>query len=104
MKYLALLKDSFREAVDTKVFYIMVAMSSVVTLLIAMIGYRPKPAAEFGEHLALPLNGDTLELIRGRQGKKPPTSITFYTFSSVEPLDGQPDLPGSQLFPPLRAR
>lgn len=41
MKFLAILKDSLREALDTKVFYVMVAFSLLVILFIGSIGYRP---------------------------------------------------------------
>ncbi len=41
MKFLAILKDSLREALDTKVFYVMVGFSLLVVLLVGSIGYRP---------------------------------------------------------------
>jgi ABC-type transport system involved in multi-copper enzyme maturation permease subunit len=41
MKFLAILKDSLREALDTKVFYVMAGFSLLVILLVASIGYRP---------------------------------------------------------------
>jgi len=41
MKYLAILKDSLLEALDTKVFYAMIGLSSLVILFIASISYRP---------------------------------------------------------------
>ena len=40
MKYLAILKDSLREAIDTKVFYVMVGLSLVVILFTAQGGLR----------------------------------------------------------------
>jgi ABC-type transport system involved in multi-copper enzyme maturation permease subunit len=46
MKYLAILKDSYREAIDTKVFYVMAGLSGVLILLIASISFRPVPAEE----------------------------------------------------------
>jgi ABC-type transport system involved in multi-copper enzyme maturation permease subunit len=41
MNFLAILKDSLREALDTKVFYVMVGFSLLVVLLVGSIGYRP---------------------------------------------------------------
>ena len=41
MKFLAILKDSLREAIDTKVFYVMVGFSLLVVLFVGSIGYRP---------------------------------------------------------------
>jgi ABC-type transport system involved in multi-copper enzyme maturation permease subunit len=41
MKFVAVLKDSFREALDSKVLYVMVGLSLVVILLVGCIGYRP---------------------------------------------------------------
>jgi ABC-type transport system involved in multi-copper enzyme maturation permease subunit len=41
MKYFAILKDSLLEALDTKVFYAMMALSGVAILLVASISFRP---------------------------------------------------------------
>lgn len=41
MKYLAILKDSLLEALDTKVFYAMVGLSCLVLLVVASVSYRP---------------------------------------------------------------
>ena len=43
MKYFAILKDSFREARDTKILYIMLGLSTFLFLLIASVSYRPVP-------------------------------------------------------------
>lgn len=40
MKYLAILKDSFREAIDGKIFYVMVGISCLLTLLISSLSFR----------------------------------------------------------------
>jgi ABC-type transport system involved in multi-copper enzyme maturation permease subunit len=52
MKYLAILKDSLREAIDTKVFYVMVGLSLVVILCVASVSFRPEPA-ELGSQAIL---------------------------------------------------
>jgi ABC-type transport system involved in multi-copper enzyme maturation permease subunit len=46
MKYLAILKDSWREALDSKVLYFLLGLSALVILGVASISFRPKPADE----------------------------------------------------------
>jgi len=41
MKYLAILKDSLREAIATRVFYVMVGLSGVLMIFVASISFRP---------------------------------------------------------------
>ena len=41
MKYLAILKDSLLEALDTKVFYAMMALSCLAILLVASVSFHP---------------------------------------------------------------
>jgi ABC-type transport system involved in multi-copper enzyme maturation permease subunit len=41
MKYLAILHDSFREALDSKVLYVLLALSGLLTLLVASVSFRP---------------------------------------------------------------
>ena len=52
MKFLATLKDSFREAVDSKVFYVMVGLSSLVILIVASISYHPVTVQDEVERFA----------------------------------------------------
>src|SRR5262245_53981836 len=51
MKFLAILKDSLREAIDSKVFYVTVGLSLLLILLIGSISFRPVPAGEAFEHI-----------------------------------------------------
>src|SRR4051794_41093572 len=46
MKYLAILKDSFREAVDAKVFFVLVGLSGLLILLAVTTSFTPQPADE----------------------------------------------------------
>ncbi len=46
MKFLAVLKDSFREAVDGWVIYVMVVLSTLFILLVALIGFKPVEGPE----------------------------------------------------------
>lgn len=56
MKFLAILKDSLREALDTKVFYVMVGLSLLVVLLVGSIGYRPASVEEEAHRLIEQMN------------------------------------------------
>ena len=46
MKFLALMKDSLREAIDAKVFYVTVAMSFILVLIVGSVSFRPLTAEE----------------------------------------------------------
>src|SRR5262245_11548746 len=46
MKYLAILKDSLREALDNKVMYVTVGLSLLVTLVLLSVGFDPLPPEE----------------------------------------------------------
>jgi ABC-type transport system involved in multi-copper enzyme maturation permease subunit len=52
MKFLAILRDSLREAIDTMVFYVMVALSLLLTLFAFSIGFQPLPARQALESFA----------------------------------------------------
>jgi ABC-type transport system involved in multi-copper enzyme maturation permease subunit len=54
--FFAILKDSFREAIDTKVFYVMLGLSGLLILLIGSVSFRPVPVQEQLEGLAQTLN------------------------------------------------
>jgi ABC-type transport system involved in multi-copper enzyme maturation permease subunit len=43
MKFLAMLRDSLRETLDVKLFYVMIGLSLLVSLLVASISYKPVP-------------------------------------------------------------
>ena len=44
MKYFAILKDSFREALDSKVLYLMFSLSTIVILIVATLSFKPMSA------------------------------------------------------------
>src|SRR5262249_46921971 len=46
MKFIAILRDSVREALDYKVIYFLFGLSGLVILLAASVSYRPEPAEE----------------------------------------------------------
>jgi ABC-type transport system involved in multi-copper enzyme maturation permease subunit len=49
MKYLAILKDSLREAIDNKVIYVMIALSLLVTLFVLTLSFKPLSAQKVME-------------------------------------------------------
>jgi ABC-type transport system involved in multi-copper enzyme maturation permease subunit len=56
MKYLAILKDSLREAVDTKIIYFTLLLSGLLILLIGNVSFRPVPAEEQFDHFTQQVN------------------------------------------------
>lgn len=44
MKYLAILKDSVRETIDSKVIYVLVALSGLLTLFVLTVSVKPQTA------------------------------------------------------------
>ncbi len=56
MKFLAILKDSTREAIDTKVFYVTLGLSAFLLLLVASVSFRPLTVQEQAEQTARFLN------------------------------------------------
>lgn len=44
MRYMAILKDSMREALDSKVLYVMIGLSTIVILVVASLSFKPLPA------------------------------------------------------------
>ena len=57
MKFLAILRDSLREAIDLKVFYVMVGLSAFLILLAFTVTFTPAgDAKEFMAGAAAPLS------------------------------------------------
>ena len=99
MKYLAILRDSLREAIDSTTLYIMLALSGILTLVIASISYTLGPVSEFPDiYTILPLTlGDD-----GWEGFSLPKFLArknsgLWIQDKVEPLDGATDSPASPL-------
>src|SRR5207244_1521633 len=108
MKYLALLKDSLLEAIDTKVFYVMIGLSVLVILLVACIGFTPEPVATFPERFTVrPLNvapEDLKKLPLGMPDEAIAADPGPYKQVSIQPRDGAPDRPSSPLRFHIRAQ
>lgn len=52
MKYVAIFKDSLREALDGKIIYFMFALSALIILFVGSISFRPVPVADQFETVA----------------------------------------------------
>jgi ABC-type transport system involved in multi-copper enzyme maturation permease subunit len=64
MKFLAILKDSLREAIDTKVFYVTLGLSTLLLLLVASVSFRPLTVEEQAQQTAKFFNLVTRGLVR----------------------------------------
>jgi hypothetical protein len=56
MKYLAILKDSLREAIDTKVFFVMAGLSLLLILVVASVSFQPVSVEDDVKQLTSILN------------------------------------------------
>jgi ABC-type transport system involved in multi-copper enzyme maturation permease subunit len=107
MKFVAILKDSLREAIDSKVFYVMVGLSLVLAVLALSVGFQPEPGAKrvVEEFAVLPLNNDASDLERAQTiqqlfSRRP----VQFTVESVEPLEGEEDGPAGRFRVKLTAK
>jgi len=101
MKFLAILRDSLREAIDTKVFYVMVGLSLFLIGLAITCTFKPRPGGTMLMQMASAslfldpsdLNVEDTEpeqLFRRLQRSK-----GIFHVTSVVPVAGQPDAPTS---------
>ncbi len=97
LKYLAILKDSLREAIDTKVFFVMVGLSVALTLLTATLTFKPQPPDDvFRALLVLPLFGDVGDLDPERfMNMAFGANSHAYEVRAIQPLYGAPEGPDS---------
>jgi ABC-type transport system involved in multi-copper enzyme maturation permease subunit len=112
MKFLAMLKDSLREAIDAKVFYVMVGLSTLLILLALTATFTPKPGGEaVMRAAAIPLSVDLANFESASQDDDPGRLIErlrksagdLYQVTEVEPLDGAPDAPSSTFLVKIKA-
>ncbi len=82
MKFLAILKDSFREAIDAKVFYVMVGLSLLVTLLALSLTFTPVAGGRqvVQDYAVAPLNTDASDVGEARRW---PSSFPRCPFTST---------------------
>ncbi len=58
MKLLTMLKDSFREAIDAKVFYVMIGLSALLIILVGSVSFHPEPPVMMMESICRPLTAN----------------------------------------------
>ncbi|HMC67319.1 MAG TPA: ABC transporter permease subunit [Gemmataceae bacterium] len=90
MKYLAILQDSFREAIDSRVFPVMLLFSGLLMLALATLSFEPRPVDEFSETLQVWLNNRM-----ATQGAARLSSPALFQIKGVDPWQGAPDRPDS---------
>jgi ABC-type transport system involved in multi-copper enzyme maturation permease subunit len=103
VRYLAILKDSLLEAVDTKVMYVMLVLSSILILFAGSLSFTPQSCQKIPSEFTVA----SLELAgQGNAQKKTRFvlpgfgwfgSSSTWTQQSVEPADQAPDRPDSPL-------
>ncbi len=98
MKYLAILKDSLREALDSKVLYVLLGLSLLITLFVATLSFRPLPAQQTMTLLVNGTMNDFMQANRSeRRGKGkdnlPDLAGSPYRLENVKVLGGTPDSP-----------
>lgn len=101
MKFLAILKDSLREALDSTVLYVMLGLSALVILLVATLTFTPLPAAKTMEKLVDGTIGMFLDIQKPE--KMTPERIGRLAFQDksislkkTELIQGEPDSPLSE--------
>jgi hypothetical protein len=116
MKYLAILKDCFREAIDTKVLYVMIVLSVLLIIFLVSCTFAAQPADNyFGALLRGHLEGVPLEEEPRQWGKAPAPAVedkadgppalpSRYDFNLVEAkaLEGDANSPGSTFLVTVR--
>jgi ABC-type transport system involved in multi-copper enzyme maturation permease subunit len=104
-KLLAVLKDSFREAIDAKVFYAMMALSTMLIIVVGGLSFKPDSPQKMMQLMCdMSLNGDFIALLQGRTDINKATSIALYDIKSVEPIDSSKSVSRSDYRVLLRAR
>jgi ABC-type transport system involved in multi-copper enzyme maturation permease subunit len=91
MKYLAILKDSVREAIDTKVFYVMVALSGVLVLLVASTSFEPTGPEAMMANMLQQLHPPPV--FGGPRVVGPGDDAVYYTVKKVAAVDQATDGP-----------
>jgi ABC-type transport system involved in multi-copper enzyme maturation permease subunit len=88
----AVLKDSYREAIDSKVFFVMVALSFLVMVALASVSYQPEPADRGLESILKQFPGRNMM----GPGNKPVVSYDIEDFHQLN--EGSPPWKGQFQF------
>jgi ABC-type transport system involved in multi-copper enzyme maturation permease subunit len=107
MKFLAILKDSVRESIDFKIFYVMVGLSLLLAVLGLSLSFTPVAGAKevVRDFAILPLNNDADSLDQAAA-----LNVLFqarpvqFSVKSVAPLEGEADAPASRFKVILEAK
>lgn len=90
MTFLAILKDSWREAWDSKVLYVLLVLSLLVIVFVAGIGFEPKPADKGMEAILERFPGSRLNLgFTSRHGPIRYEMENFQQLNNAKPWDGE---------------
>jgi ABC-type transport system involved in multi-copper enzyme maturation permease subunit len=106
MKFLAILKDSLREAIDAKVFYVMVGLSVLITVLALSLTFTPIAGGRqvVEEFAVLPLNTDADDVSEARALSQLFHALPIrFDVTEATPLDGAPDAASSSFKVKLQA-
>ncbi len=106
MKLLAILKDSFREAIDTWVFYLLVGLSVLLTLLALSLSFTPIAGGRqvVEEFAVVPLNTDAGDVSEARALSQLFQALPIrFDVMDVTPINGAPDAASSSFHVKLQA-
>ncbi len=104
MKYSAILKDSMREALDSKVLYVLMVVSTVIVGFVATLSFKPLSAEKaLGQFFITPgqvpltifVNSHKPEKAHEFKGVKTLNTIGNFRLVNVEVARGEPDSPAS---------
>jgi ABC-type transport system involved in multi-copper enzyme maturation permease subunit len=111
MKYFAILKDSLREALDSKVLYVMMAMSTLVIIFVACISFKPLSAEKTMEQffitgsrtppLTVALNVHNQQKMEEHKKLQEELrnnlqALILFSLKKVDLVRGEPDAPESE--------
>src|ERR1700720_3971480 len=101
MKYLAILKDSLREALDSTVLYVMIGLSTLVILFVATLSFKPLAAEKTMSKLvdgtiSVILDAQKPEKMTPDRLEKLKSQLGVYKLNKVEVVKGEPDSPDSE--------
>jgi ABC-type transport system involved in multi-copper enzyme maturation permease subunit len=89
MKYLAILKDSLREAIDSKVFFVVMAISALAVFLMATLSFTPNSPTEGLQKLAERFPDGSIEVDLPIIGKVKATEpLTEYQIAGLKEPPG----------------
>jgi ABC-type transport system involved in multi-copper enzyme maturation permease subunit len=97
MKFLAILKDSLREAIDSKVFYVMIGLSALLTLITATLSFTPRSGEKLIQVMAISLIVDDVKDLQTDRLMHLAMNPGFkaYEVKSATPASGMPEGPES---------